>query len=267
MAFDTDGFLSEDLGEWMTKTKADHRDWFDLANHLNREGMKLLFSAEPSNTSNKQLLAALLYGRALQSYQGVVLLSERGMLTEARTLVRSCAESAIALCAVALDEKFIDELISDYDRHRLCIANVFANDTDCKSDLTPEQIEKLRETAREIKDRNHPNTPQSINWATVATKTGTTALYNTIYRGISGDAAHATIEALNRHIKSDAESNIEHLTFRPSVEDLNDTLSAGISAMLHAMDALSRSFEREAFSQVVASLGARWRALELPQNC
>lgn len=95
--------------------------------------------------------------------------------------------------------------VADHDRHRQCIANVFTNDSDCKVELASEQIEKLSDMALSIKNQYQSNGPKSINWNDVAIKPGMTALYNTVYRGISGDAAHVTVEALNRHIKPDAE--------------------------------------------------------------
>ena len=239
MSFENEGFLSADITAWIAKARSEHVDWFQLADQLNQEGMKLLFAAQPSSGSNREFVAAL------QAFQGSVLLSERGMGAEARTLVRNCAEAAIALGNVALSETFLDELIADYDKHRLTIANVFFNDPDCKSELPAEQLEKLREVA-------------------AAKKAGMAALYNTVYRGISGDAAHVSIDALNRHIKSDADNNVEHLTFRPSSGDLADTLSAGASAMLHSMEALGRIYGQSSVSNLVSRLGEVWRGLAIP---
>lgn len=264
MRFDKEGFLSAGITTWMTKARAEYVEWFQLADQLNQEGMKLLFSAQPSHGNNKEFVAALLFGRALQAFQGSVLLSERGMGAEARTLVRNCAEAAIALGNVALSETFLDELIADYDKHRLTIANVFLNDPDCMSELPAPQLDKLRGVADAINAQYHPNRPKDINWATAASEAGMTALYNTVYRGISGDAAHVTIDALTRHIKSDADNNVEHLTFRPSSDDLADTLSAGASAILHAMEALGRIFGQESVSNSVSRLGEVWRGLAIP---
>ena len=264
MSFENEGFLSADITAWIAKARSEHVDWFQLADQLNQEGMKLLFAAQPSSGSNREFVAALLFGRALQAFQGSVLLSERGMGAEARTLVRNCAEAAIALGNVALSETFLDELIADYDKHRLTIANVFFNDPDCKSELPAEQLEKLREVANAITAQYHPNRPKGINWDAAAKKAGMAALYNTVYRGISGDAAHVSIDALNRHIKSDADNNLEHLTFRPSSGDLADTLSAGASAMLHSMEALGRIYGQSSVSNLVSRLGEVWRGLAIP---
>lgn len=264
MSFEKKGFLSADISKWTAKARTEHVPWFRLADQINQEGMTFLLTTQPAHGNNKEFVAALLFGRALQAFQGSVLLSERGMGAEARTLIRNCAEAAIALGNVALSETFLDELIADYEKHRLTIANVFLNDPDCMRELPTEQLDKLREVANAITAQYHPNRPIAINWAAAASKAGMTALYNTVYRGISGDAAHVTIDALNRHIKSDADNNVEHLTFQPSAGDLEDTLSAGASAMLHALEALGRIYSQESISNSVRKLGDVWRQLAIP---
>jgi hypothetical protein len=124
-------------------TRAQFKDWFDLVDTFNREAMKILFAIEPSPSSNRELATSLLYRRALQSFQGAVLLAERGMIADARSLVRSCSETAIAIGCLAIDEKFVDDLIEDHDRHRLTSANVHLNDPESREASTSQEIEKL----------------------------------------------------------------------------------------------------------------------------
>lgn len=256
MPFKFEGFLDANQSSWIEKTRVTHKPWFDLADRLNREGMALLHVVEPSKYSTKELTASLLYGRALQAFQGSILLSERGMITEARTLVRSCAESAIALGGVATKEGFVDELFEDYDKHCLCIANVILDDIDCRQNLTREQIEGWSKLANELKTKYRPKKPKGIKWAMIAGKVGMTNLYITVYRIISGDAAHVAVAALHNHIKADAENNIECLTFSPSTTNLDDTLSKGIWAMLSAMEAFGHTFERKDIASIVRTLCA-----------
>ena len=90
------------------------------------------------------MVSAALYARTLTSFQAAYVLTERGMLADARTVVDAVAETAI-VCA-------------------------------------------------------------------------------------SGDAAHTSIGALNRHIRADAQGNILGLKFGPDVGDLPATLSDGIRA-------------------------------------
>ena len=60
------------------------------------------------------MVAAALYGRALASYQSALILAERGLIADARTVVRAAAEAVIVLSAVAKDAGVCDLLV---DRH------------------------------------------------------------------------------------------------------------------------------------------------------
>jgi hypothetical protein len=226
MAFDDDGFLSSDHVAWTAITRAQFKEWFDLVDSFNREAMKILFAIKPGQAINQQLVAASLYGRALQSFQGAVIMAERGMIAGARSLVRSCAETAFAIGSVAVDDNFVDALIEDHQSHRLRHASAILNDPESRQELTPEQVNNLQQVITEITGRYQRPRPQGIIWEQAARKADMTALYITTYRMISGDAAHATVLALDRHVQTDDQGRIGQLTFRPESCDLLETLSA-----------------------------------------
>src|SRR5260370_35572255 len=69
MAFEDEGFLSPDLASWIAATRFQFKDWFDLVDSFNQEAMKVLLAIKPSQSENQQLVASLLYRRALQSFQ------------------------------------------------------------------------------------------------------------------------------------------------------------------------------------------------------
>ena len=48
--------------------------------------------------------------------------------------------------------------------------------------------------------------------------------YDTYYRGLSNDAGHPSITALNRHVIEDAAGEIKGFSFGPDVPDVGDTL-------------------------------------------
>jgi hypothetical protein len=261
MAFDEQGFLSPDLLAWMTTTRGQFKDWFDLVENFNREAMKILFAIESSPFSNRELVVSLLYRRAVQSFQGAVLLAERGMIADARSLVRSCSETAIAIGCVASDEKFVDDLIEDHDKHRLTFANVHLNDPDSREASTPQEIEKLQNFVAEVRARYVAPRPRSIKWDQAARKADMAALYDTTYRMTSGDAVHTTVYAIDRHVQPDEHGKIGHLTFRPESRDLAETLSVAANAVLHSMEAITRVFPQEEFKQTVRSCMEWWRSL------
>ena len=259
MAFDDDGFLSPDLVAWTATIRTEFKDWFELVESFNRDAMKVLRSIKPSLSKNQQLVAALLYGRALQSFQGTVLMAERGMIADALTLVRSCAATAIAIGGVAVDEKFVDDLIEAHDSHHLSYANVILNDPESLRELTPEQIDNLQQVIAQVTGKYKAPRPRRIKWDRAAKKAKMSALYDTIYRMTSGDAVHTTVLALDRHIQPDDHRTIGHLTFRPESRDPVQTLSMAANALLHAMEAMARIFPEEGFERTGKSYMDRWQ--------
>src|SRR5262249_14642669 len=66
---------------------------------------------------------------------------------------RSCAETAIAIGCLAIDEKFVNALIEDRDKHRLTSANVRLKDPASRQLLTKEDTGKLESVVAEVKRR------------------------------------------------------------------------------------------------------------------
>jgi hypothetical protein len=99
-----EGFLSPALSGSIANIRADFAPWFDAVTAFNTLGMRVLPNVKADQSSNQQLVVAALYGRVLTSFQAAVLLAERGLLADARIVVRGAAETAIVLVAVEKDE-------------------------------------------------------------------------------------------------------------------------------------------------------------------
>ena len=253
--FDKQGFLFRcELDAWESNIRKAHPDWFSLVDDLNLEAMRICYVLQPSATDNRQLLATLLYCRALQSFQGAVLLAARGMPADALTLVRSCAESAIALGGVAHDEKFIEALISSSNKHQKTFINVYLGDTRLFGELTNEQ----QEYGKALVEQLNGGALQGFKWEALATKVGMADLYNTVYRFISGEAAHASLLALDRHMCADTEGELERLVVRPDARDVEQTLSMAVCSLLHVMKKLNQVIS---IGDAVAEYMKRWNAL------
>jgi hypothetical protein len=257
--FNQQGFMARhELDAWEDGVRGAHPDWFGLVDDLNQEAMRVGSLLQPSATDNRQVLAVVLYYRALQSFQGAVSLAARGMPADALTLVRSCAESAIALGGVAHDKAFTETLIGSYNKHRKTLINTFLNDSGLSGELTNEQ----KEQGKALLEHLNGDAPQSVNWRDLATKVGMADLYNTVYRSTSGDAAHAMLPALDRHVCTNAEGKLEKLVFQPDARDVEQTLSMAVCSLLNAMEQLNQVV----ISGAVMEFMNRWSALALPSD-
>jgi hypothetical protein len=266
MAFSEIGFLSPSLADWSKAARSQFKDWFDLVDGLNKEAVKLLPAIEPDRTKTPEIVVALLYRRALQSFEGLMLMAERGMVADALALGRSCAETAIAIGGVLTDAKFIELLIEDDAKRRLTYANVILFDNELRGELSSEWVANLQRVVSTAKSKYPAPGPRAIKWAQVAKDAKMSALYDMLYRTISGGASHVTLNALDRHVESNSAGPIGSLTFRPETRELTFCLSIGACALLHAMEALTRMFPKEAPKQAVQSCADAWAALESQNN-
>ncbi len=234
--FDTDGFLCGcDFDALNNNLSKSHSEWFCLVNALNKDAMRIRRELQPLVTDNKQILAVMLFYRALQSFQGAILLATRGMSADALTLVRNCAESAIAMGGVAHDTDFVNTMIAGYNKHRTTLTNVFLNDDGLANELSEEQKEQGKTLLQELKGESL----QGVNWDTLATKVNMSDLYNTVYRATSGDAAHATLLALTCHARIGTRGVLEQLIFQPDFRDCIQAFSMAVCSLLNSMEQLN----------------------------
>jgi hypothetical protein len=263
MGFHQRGFLASDITDAISKIRQEYAEWFRFLDELNADSMAILWAFKPKSDNEQHLVAAVLFCRAVQSYQGAIMMAERGMITEARTLVRNCAETAFALGAIALDRSFLGELIDGHFKHTANLARAYLEEQDLFTRLTAQNVLALKQQIADIEAEYPEESPKGINWKSVAKRVGMTILYNTVYRDTSSDAAHVTLDALNRHIIADEEENIKSLKFGPDDVDLESTLSIAVSALLHAMNGVVLISGSEPFALTQNTYTERWKHMRL----
>lgn len=97
MSLESEGYLSPDVGSWIAKHRSQHPEPFGLADRMNRTAQRAMMGCSVPDNDNRALLVVLLFARGLSSFQGGVLMMERGMSVEALTLARSRLETSFYL--------------------------------------------------------------------------------------------------------------------------------------------------------------------------
>ena len=255
------GFLSPALVHDCTRIRADFAEWFEISEEFNRLAMRVLPSLQPATTSNDGLLVALLFGRALTTFQAVLILAGPGMMGDARTLVRAVSETAIVLAAVVADATVCEQLIDDHFRHHKKMRNAWLEDGQAVAVMTKEQVDAVRAALADA-ERDRPlvkgGNPMSLE--PLSKIGGTLALYNAVYRSMSGDAAHVTADSLNRHALASADGRVRGLKLGPTVDDLADTLFGAMWVLVTVLEATQIFFSRPEPAGGPAPDLARWSA-------
>jgi hypothetical protein len=182
--------------------------------------------------SNETFLAALLFMRGASSFQSAFVLAERGLTQDVRTLVRSCFESVFWLGALRKDATFAETLVQDDFQRRAKIARPLLK-LPPDSGLEQEHIDKLDSFLKKLKESGIEE--KQISVADAARRAGLSEIYDTFYRGLSNDAAHPSITALNRYAESDQQNNVIGLRCGPDVDDVGDTMSYLCTALIYLL--------------------------------
>ncbi|OPY84479.1 MAG: hypothetical protein A4E72_02214 [Syntrophus sp. PtaU1.Bin208] len=112
------GFLSEQISQWIEKHRSENRQWFSLCENINQFSHDTMFKTSVHNEYLPEIIVALLYVRAMSNFQGIILMAERGMINEAKALMRCLLECVFAIVAVEKDKEIVNQFVLEDLLHR-----------------------------------------------------------------------------------------------------------------------------------------------------
>jgi hypothetical protein len=140
MSFERDGFFSPEIEQFRRamRTTAPAKPWFDYALDLNRIGFDLLKTVETFRGENALFTMHGIFVRTHQSFQAALVLAEHGLIGDARTVLRSGFEGAIAICALAGDPSFVQRLIDAHHVNQRKFARLVLSNPQYLATCSPE---------------------------------------------------------------------------------------------------------------------------------
>lgn len=255
-SFDDEGFLSEEARNFIPSIRRENDALFKLASDMNTSLMALVASASESakvNLQSPESVAVRLAHRAMSSLQSVVILTERGVVADSRTLSRSLLEDAFAMGALVDDPvKFMDDYALDHQRatHRQLqfIASQQFSD--------PKVRERIEQKLKTV-----PKGRALLGASDNMKERALEKLYLQ-YMLLSNDSAHPSATSLERHVFR-AEGGVGW-HYKWCVADANvngSTLQIALSAAIAIAIALRDYLNLPAFGEVIESLWERLEAL------
>jgi hypothetical protein len=250
MTFADQGFLSDADSP---KAAEAHQRWagvFTLATSINAFAMRTVWALEIDTSRKERAVGALMFVRAVRAYQAALMLARQGMCTESLGLCRTAVECIIHIAKLARDPEHVHELERAHARHRITQAEKMIAFGERIDSVTLQGLQSLAtEQKPSIK----------INYEQLAEEVGLEVLYQVLYRGTSGYAAHATMGALNTHLNSDA-GEVDIL-FSPQWGMLEQTLSFVVPVGIDALTQIAVLFELADVTEEVVRLSSSWQAL------
>ena len=247
MSFEQDGFFSPELDQFRDamRTTDPSKPWFDYALDLNRIGLDLLRQAKTVRSDNALFTMHGIFVRTHQSYQAALLLAERGLIGDARTVLRSGIEGAIAIHALAADPTFVQRLIEAHHINQRKIARLLLNNPQYLARCSAAEIAAMQRVVADVDAMEAAPNPKlrDINWADVALKY-CPDLYQLLYRSFSSDGTHATLSSLDRYVITDINKEITAFKAVPDGEGVVEVLSAACLLFVWAADPLAAAVDR-----------------------
>lgn len=233
------------------------RPWLNFSDDLRIQALHLL--NQPSmelgdkGLAQPMVFAAALLARTITNHKAVLILLRAGLITEARTLTRSCLENVLWMRRLASEgTNFVDAILDDARQADISFART----------LLPAAAFLSNEERKELQQQAMLKGPKKINPSDNADKDEAQSEY-LIFKGLSGDSAHPSAKALSRHLPSNAEGYIEEFFVEPpmTAQDFGFTLHFATTALLNAMSLYVNSQPSAEAEAIIEAVGARYNAL------
>jgi hypothetical protein len=227
MSFETDGFFSPEIETFRRTVRETQpfKVWFDYALRLNRLGFDMLRRMQTKRSDRRQFALNAHFVRVHRSFQSALVLAERGLIPEARVVLRSTVEGAIAINALAKDEGFVDQMVEAHHRSQRTLARVQIDRFAARWPAEDIAIMSAAIAAADAYEAAKGKELTDIKWEQVAEK-HCPNLYQFHYRNLSSDGTHATVNSLERFLVVDEHGEVTHFKAAPDEDGLVEALSA-----------------------------------------
>lgn len=245
-----DGFLSPLLDRFKSTITEAHAEWFDYARRLNRTVVTMWLGhpvQEPGQLPNDhEPLTIRLMARAMNGFEGAVLLLERGMTVEAGTIARSVYETGFWLAylrehPVAARKYFLHEEILSKLGRNVAYEKMYSGD--------PEKLAVIRENLTDLRKRKAGSTLKKIQIEDVA-KGGKSEAFFAYYKVLCGSSAHASVLSTDHYLQYFEDDTVGH-TIGPDIEGTARKLAFACHALLLSALAFAAITEADACADLL----------------
>lgn len=234
------GFLGKEITPYIDDIRAKSSDFFQLSDETNKLSHQVLFKIDAHSKHEQELLVATLYMRIMASFQGVIILAERGMIPQSQVIMRSLLEAMFTLCALSEKRDLCTVYIQAEQKKRLKLLNKLGM---LKSGLPSDKEEsELIKLGIELKKDIEEKGIKPLNVEQWSVEAGLHDIYLTAYT-ILCDPVHTNVNDLERYLVLDNDGEIKAFDWGPSSTGLHTLLMTNIECMLVTIKAVCDLFK------------------------
>lgn len=252
------GFLAADLAAEVGSIRAESAEGFQLAEDVNAALMQIIASAINRTTAgtnwSKEAVATRLLMRTSSSLQGVIMLSERGMIAPSRMLVRTIVEDSFTAAALTKNPDIIIRMLQDdAEASRKRQAKFITGEG---LGYRPEDLAKLEAAIDEMDHK-----AKLMNQRAIAKLGGMLPQYLNYLR-LSEDSVHTSVTSLHKHVYVNPNGSGWYYKLGPGKPDENNaTLHRAVLAALPVAIVVCQVVPESASEVDLEVLGHRLQAL------
>ncbi len=260
---ETAGYLAHDMTHWIEKHRAENRAWFSLVEEINRFAQEQLLKLDIQNKDYRELLVAAGFLRVLSSFQGAVLMSERGMIFEAGTLLRAQIEAMFVVAAAAKEREFAHRyILSDGANKLRLMKNLLMSNGEVKEIV---DVSTSWEEVESLKDQLKADNIYDVQIKDIAVAAGYSNWYTVVYTYLSQMAAHPTTRSLDNYLFAPDGETVQYFLWGPDVYGIVHILSPAVECLVVVLEKVSEVFGTN-WSGVLDSIHARVVSLTKPED-
>jgi len=239
MSINDQGFLSPEIEGYRARFRESHVPYFDFVDRVSHFCHQTKFKIKAHSRDGQEIFAVGLFIKVMQDVEAGVLLLERGLVSQAASLLRIGLEALIILGKVCQSNGFVEAFIRIGERQRLRIVRAMrSNPAEAfdviRGDLTDNLIEHIVDLIGDAKDETVQQWSQDI---------GLSALYDGQYRLFSSEV-HSRPRSLERYVDLSDVGELQDIRFGPDLnENLRPELLEAARILITAMAFLNTLFE------------------------
>lgn len=225
-------FLSPQMNEVIKDIRKENNDLFSLFEKINELSNDIIIDITVDRDDKQQLLVSCLFIRAMSTYQGVAIMAERGMPSEATVILRTLVEIMFRACAIAKDISAADAYIQEDEIYRRRSINKLKKlSTKALDDIGNPDFGDLLQTLEKSIAENDIKERTTLWYAQMADLED---LYNSAYRVLS-NTVHVSSRDLESALILDSTGNIIRFNYGPQQKGLPLILLAVMEFMIYIL--------------------------------
>lgn len=254
------GFLSEEIAEWIKKHRKENIDWFKLCEDINEFAHTTMFSITIHNKDPKELIVSSLYVRSMSNFQGSIIMAERGMINEAKVLLRCLLECMFAIVAIEKDSETINQFILEDLLQRKDYLKAYKRNKregTLQADNAP-SLEEIDDLLQDIEKKIEMKRVRKWQKRELARKGGLVIMYDTTYKLLSG-SIHVNARDLEQYLEINEAGEVKRILWGPDIKEIDSLLFTAAESMLFVLTAISHLFDlsfKETWQAILKTYGS-----------